>query len=478
VFCWQWAKYTPPADSSQPTTAGQLSLAPRTGLSWERGWLGQSVGAARPLFLVFSSGTRSDRFLVDSNPGMQLMQRDLFLEALASGAGEGRLVLQGRSRGIPTYAPPAPGGRTTFLSDRAILREIRSGMGGSSANLLKNIFGSSQKAEGAQSGEAEEENPFAKPAEPETATQTPVATETSAPEAKPEQKPATEAKTAPEPKPVEVPTAVTVPLVTTVRPDIMLHVDEEGNFTAVPAARLNEQTYETAESGARLYNVLTFTNPAEIPAAIASADFNSDGLPDVCFLDARTGMLRLFFGDPAGTYAENMRIEIGSGPRSLAAGDFNGDGRAEIAISNLGVGTLSYIYFGSANETPSFRSLWIDNYRDYIAASDTTGSGVADLIGMNFTNAAEVLDSIKGDSVFGWKFSFAPALDCRISTFNGRQLQLNAVLLGSNLTLNLQNLQNQLTNVINVQTRNGIYIIVGDLTYNNSLSVALATLRK
>jgi hypothetical protein len=429
---------------------------------------------------MFSSGTRSDRFLVDSNPGMQLMQRDLFLEALASGSSEGRLVLQGRSRGIPTYVPPTTGGRTTFLSDRAILREIRSGMGGSSANLLKNLFGSSQKADGAQSGEieVEDENPFARPAEPEAATQTPVATETSAPEAKPEQKPATEAKAAPDPKPAEVPPAVPVPLVTTVRPDIMIHVDQEGNLTATPAARLNEQTYETAESGARLYNVLTFTNPAEIPAAMASADFNSDGLPDVCFVDTRTGMLRLFYGDLAGAYAESMRIEVGSGPRSLAAGDFNGDGRAEIAISNLGVGTLSYIYLGGADETPSFRSLWIDNYRDYIAASDTTGSGVADLIGMSFTNAAEVLDSIKGDSVFGWKFGYKPALDCRISTFNGRQLQLNAVLFGSNLSLNLQNLQNQLTNVINVQTRSSIYIIVGDLTYNNSLSVALATLRK
>ena len=406
------------------------------------------------------------------------MQRDLFLEALASGTGEGRLVLEGRSRGIPTYAPPTAGGRSAFLSDRAILREIRSGMGSSFANFLKNVFGASEKADGAQSGEAGDENPFARPAEPEAATQTPVASETSAPEAKPEPKPANEAKTAPEPKPAEVPPAVPVPLVTTVRPDIMLHVDEEGNLIATPAARLNEQTYETAESGARRYNVLTFTGPAEIPAAIASADFNSDGLSDVCFVDTRTGLLRLFYGDLAGAYAEGMRIEVGSGPRSLAAGDFNGDGRAEIAISNLGVGTLSYIYLGGANDTPSFRSIWIDNYRDYIAASDTTGSGVADLIGMNFTNAAEVLDSIKGDSVFGWKFGFTPALDCRISTFNGRQLQLNAVLFGSNLSLNLQNLQNQLINVINVQTRDGIYIIVGDLTYNNSLSVALATLRK
>jgi hypothetical protein len=482
VFCWHLADSTVTAGGNRFSVDGQPSLAPRAGLSWEQGWPGQSGASARPFSLVFSAGSRSGRILVESNPGMRYVQRDLFLEALASGEGEGRLVLQGRSRGIPTYAPPAVGGRTTFFSDRAILREIRRGMSGSYTNLLKSVFGTSENADSTQPGEeAAEDNPFAPPADPEAATPAPAP---AVPEARPvetkaEPKPANETKPTPEPKPAEVPPPVpVVPLVTTVRPDVMLQVDQDGKLIATPAARLNEQTYETAESGAQRYNVLTFTHPAEIPAAIASADFNSDGLPDVCFVDARTGLLRLFYGDLAGAYAEAMRIEIGGGPRSLAAGDFDGDGRVELAISNLGVGTLSYIYLGSPNDAPSFRSLWIDSYRDYIAASDTTGSGVADVIGMNFTNAAEVLDSIKGDAVSGMKFGFTPALDCRIATFSGRQLQLNGVLLGSNLTLNLQNVQNQLTNVINVQTRNGFYIIVGDLTYNNSLSIALATLRK
>ena len=481
VFCWHLADNTFTADGNLSAADGQASLAPRTGPSWEPEWLGQSGASLRPFSLVFSAGTRSGHILAESNPGMQFVQRDLFLEALASGEDEGQLVFQGRSRGIPRYAPPAAGARTTFFADRAILREIRRGMSGSYTNLLKSVFGTSEKADSAQPGEAADDNPFATPAEPEAATPAPAS---AAPEARPaetkaEPKPANETKTTPEVKPPEVPPPVpVVPLVYTVRPDIMLQVDQDGDLIATPAARLNEQTYETAESGARRYNVLTFTNPAEIPAAIASADFNSDGLPDICFVDTRTGLLRLFYGDLAGAYNEAMRIEIGSGPRSLAAGDFNGDGRAELAISNLGVGTLSYIYLGNPNDVPTFRSLWIDNYRDYIAALDTTGSGAADVIGMNFTNAAEVLDSIKGGSVSGEKFGFTPALDRRIATFSGRQLQLNGVLFGSNLTLNLQNSQNQLTNVINVQMPNGFYIIVGDLTYNNSLSIALATLRK
>jgi len=480
VFCWHLADGTITTSRSLSAADEPFSLSPRTSVSREQALLGQSGGAARPFFMVFSAGSRSDRLLVESNPGMRFIERDLFLEALASGASEGRLVLQGRSRGIPTYAPPMGGGRTSFLSDRAILREIRRGMSGSYSNLLRNVFGSSEKADGTQTGEPQDENPFATPAVPEPAAPpAPAPTEPKPPEARVEPKPASETKTTPEPKPAEVPPAVPpVPLVTTVRPDVMLQIDQEGNLSATPAARLNEQTYETAESGAKLYNVLTFTNPAEIPAAIAAADFNSDGSPDVCFVDTRTGLLRLFYGDAAGSYAEAMRIEIGSGPRSLAAGDFNGDGHAEIAISNVGVGTLSYISLGNPNDAPTFRSLWLDDYRDYIAALDSTGSGAADVIGMNFTNAAEVLDSIGGGSEPGRQFGFTPDLDCRLTTLSGRQLQLNGVLFGRNLTLNLQNGQNQLVNVMNLQMRNGLCIIVGDLTYNNSLSIALATLRK
>jgi len=305
VFCWHLADNTLNAEGNRSVVDGQFSLATRTGPSWEPEWLGQSGASLRQFSLVFSAGSRSGRILVESNPGIQFVQRDLFLEALASGEDEGRLVLQDRSRGIPRYAPPVAGVGTTFFADRAILREIRRGMSGSYTNLLKSVFGTSERADSSQPGEAADDNPFATPAEPEAATPAPGS---AAPEARPaetkaEPKPANETKPTPEAKPAEVPPAVpVVPLVSTVRPDIMLQVDQDGNLIATPAARLNEQTYETEESGARRYNVLTFSNPAEIPAAIASADFNNDGLPDVCFVDTRTGLLRLFYGDLAGAY--------------------------------------------------------------------------------------------------------------------------------------------------------------------------------
>jgi len=209
------------------------------------------------------------------------------------------------------------------------------------------------------------------------------------------------------------------------------------------------------------------------------ADFNGDGVADICFLDSRAGMLRFFNGNSAGGYAESMRIDVGTGPRSLAAGDFNFDGRTDMAVSNIGIGTLTYIYLGGAEDSPGFRSFWLDRYRDYIAVADTTGSGILDLIGMNFANVAEVLSLNPVDgSVSGKWFEYRPALDCRVKTFDGRTVELNAVLLSSSLSLNLQNPRKQLTNVLNVQPGSGCYIIVGDLNYNNSVSVALGTLKK
>jgi hypothetical protein len=427
--------------------------------------------------MVFSSGGQADRIYAASSATMLMVQGDPFLDAMISGVRAGSLLLQSRSGGIPTYGPPRPMRQSTFLSDRAILREIRSGVGGSFSNFLNKVFSTAEKRNSTQSGEAAEENPFAKPEESAPASQAPAASGAPSPGPQPEAKPANSSTPPADTKPADPPPPP-IPLVTTVRPDIMLHVTEDGVLRATPAARLNEQTFETAETGIQRYNTLTFTNPAEIPAALAAADFNSDGQPDVCFVDTRTGMMRMFFGNSEGTYAEGMRVEIGAGPRSLAAGDFNGDGRMEVAISNVGVGTLTYIFLGPAGEAPSFRTLWIDTYRDYIAASDTSGSGAADLIGVNFANIAEVLDSIKGSNTAGFRFSYSPALDCRIATFSGYKLQLNAVLMGSNLSLNLQNLQQQLTNVINIQASPNIYLVVGDLTYNDTLSIALATLRK
>lgn len=403
--------------------------------------------------------------------------RDPFHESLASGISQGPLVVKSRGRGIPTYSTPMAARRSASLSDRAILGEIQQGVGGSFSNFLSNVFGSTQGKEGGVPGEVAEENPFSKPADAAAPDQ--AANNSAAPEPKPEIKAA--AKSAPDPAPAQ-PQAEPAPaapgrLATAVRPDILLHVGEAGQLQSVPAVVLNENTIETAELGMQKVNMLTFANPTEIPVAIAVADFNSDSIPDIGFVDGRAGLLRLLYGDSEGAYVEAMRVEVGGGARSLVSGDFNGDGRTDLAISNVGIGAITVLYFGDSEDSHSFTSFWVDSYRDYLAAASTAPRGISELIGMNFGNSAQVLDSGMGSGA-GKRFETSPALDCIISTFNARKVQVNAVMLGSNLSLNLQNLQNQLANVLNVQAGNDVYICIGDISYDNTISVAIATLKK
>ncbi len=473
LFCWQWADPATPLDQDRLQAGEQPAFAARADLAPGLAWPGSTVRGAAPSALRRLAGGRPADPIAAGTIGMRTVREDPFLEALASGINDGPLVLSDRSRGIPTFSTRIAVRRAASISDRAILGEIRNGVGGSLTSFLNNIFGTSEAGTDAKGSDPAKKNPFTDPVEskPKTVASEPADTKPGVPAAD-------TPKAAPEPAPDARPTgpAPTTPadLVTTVRPDLMLHVDENGILHAMPAARLNEHTFETVELGIRQFNTLNFTNPAEVPAALAVADFSGDGVPDVCFVDSRVGLLRFVYGNADGTYAEGMRIEIGQGPRSLAAADYDGNGRADVAISSVGVGALTYILLG-ASDTPTFRSFWVDRFRDYIAAADTTGSGIADLIGLSFANVAEVLDSGKSKGLLPGRFDYTPALEYRIPTFNGRQVQLNAVMMGSGLSLNLQNSMNRLTNVLHVQKNADVYIIVGDLNYDNSISISLAT---
>jgi hypothetical protein len=342
LFCWQWATQTSSPDGSQAAASSQSPLLLKQDLPSRLVWPGKtSANLARPLLNAPASGNLENPWYSGSRPGMLAALRDPFHESLASGISQGPLVVKSRGRGIPTYRTPMAARRSASRSDRAILGEIQQGVGGSFSNFLSNVFGSTQGKEGGVPGEVAEENPFSKPADAAAPDQ--AANNSAAPEPKPEIKAA--AKSAPDPAPAQ-PQAEPAPaapgrLATAVRPDILLHVGEAGQLQSVPAVVLNENTIETAELGMQKVNMLTFANPTEIPVAIAVADFNSDSIPDIGFVDGRAGLLRLLYGDSEGAYVEAMRVEVGGGARSLVSGDFNGDGRTDLAISNVGIGAIT-----------------------------------------------------------------------------------------------------------------------------------------
>ena len=82
------------------------------------------------------------------------------------------------------------------------------------------------------------------------------------------------------------------------------------------------------------------------PDAVAVADFNQDGIPDIAVLTSYpTGEIQVFMGNGGGSFAQyGGSLPAGYSPGAMAAGDFDGDGRTDFAVANISsVGILAYL---------------------------------------------------------------------------------------------------------------------------------------
>lgn len=89
-----------------------------------------------------------------------------------------------------------------------------------------------------------------------------------------------------------------------------------------------------------------FINPPyPYPAGIAVADVNGDGYPDIVTANDGTNNISVLLGDSRGsfTFASGSPIAVGASPMAIASADLNGDGNPDLAIANYGSGNVSVL---------------------------------------------------------------------------------------------------------------------------------------
>jgi hypothetical protein len=243
------------------------------------------------------------------------------------------------------------------------------------------------------------------------------------------------------------------------------------------------------------------------PEAIATGDFNNDGILDMVVVNMSDNSVSVLLGKPNGTFQPQIVYPVGTQPLFVAVGDFNGDGNLDLAVANencagdpfnaqsCGTGTVS-ILLGNGDGT-------FQPHIDYdtgtqpvwVAAADLNGDGKLDLVVVNFDcvqdgcNSNDGSGSVSillgnGDGTFQQQVQYgtqSAPVAVVVADFNGDQKPDLGVALwgcgggcGGGLSVLLGNGDGTFQKHIDFNTQSpGGSIVAGDFNGDGNLDVAI-----
>ena len=155
------------------------------------------------------------------------------------------------------------------------------------------------------------------------------------------------------------------------------------------------------------------------PHAMAVADFNGDGKPDLAVTNDlgqfTSGRVSVLLGNGNGTFQTPLSFAVGVRPWSVAVGDFNGDGKPDLAVANvlnsITTGSVSVLLNNSTgNGAVSFQEqmvFFVARDPSSVAVGDFNGDDEPDLAVTHvYVNTVGVLLG-NGDGTFQGELAFA-----------------------------------------------------------------------
>ena len=128
------------------------------------------------------------------------------------------------------------------------------------------------------------------------------------------------------------------------------------------------------------------------PFAVATADFNGDGRPDLAAANATATTVSVMLGTGGGLFGPTTNFPVGAQPFDLTTGDFNGDGKADIATANLFSGNVSILPGNGAGGFGAPTTFPAGANARHVISADLNGDGKLDLaVSNSFPNTVSVL---------------------------------------------------------------------------------------
>lgn len=115
------------------------------------------------------------------------------------------------------------------------------------------------------------------------------------------------------------------------------------------------------------------------PEAVAVADFNGDGIPDLAAADYNANEVSVLLGTGSGVFGQAVNYATGKEPVGIAAADFNGDGKADLVTANFGQKNVSVLLGNGDGTFKSAVTYGAGSGPRAIAAADLNGDNAPDL---------------------------------------------------------------------------------------------------